>query len=75
MPEPLCRLHAISLSDKEQSKAFFSKLIEQFNLGNLDTLEFDKIRESLPEYPAENMPKESSNDTYDGPYATAFECR
>lgn len=54
LPEPLCRLQAISLADEEQTTAFFTELINQFNLGNLDTLEFTKIRESLPEYDEEN---------------------
>ncbi len=50
LPEPLCRLQAISLADKKQTKAFFTELIKQFSLGNLNNLEFTKICDSLPTY-------------------------
>lgn len=53
LPEPLCRLQATSLSDKKQTRAFFGKLTKQFKLGNLDVLEFAKIRNSLPTYPSQ----------------------
>ncbi|MBN2594525.1 MAG: toll/interleukin-1 receptor domain-containing protein [Sedimentisphaerales bacterium] len=51
LPEPLCRLQAISLADEKQTKAFFAELTQQFDLGNLDTLDFSKIQDSLPTYP------------------------
>ena len=54
LPEPLCRLQAISLAVEDETKALFSKLIDQFDLGNLDTLDFAKIRESLPKCPEED---------------------
>lgn len=50
LPEPLCRLQATSLASEKQTKAFFDKLTKQFKLGNLDALEFAKIRDSLPTY-------------------------
>jgi len=55
LPEPLCRLQAISLADEKQTKAFFFELTQQFELGNLDILEFSKIQDSLPTYPPQNM--------------------
>ncbi len=51
LPEPLCRLQAVSLDDEKQTKAFFYELTQQFDLGNLDNLEFSKIQDSLPTYP------------------------
>ena len=53
LSEPLCRLQAISLGEEKQIKAFFTELIKQFSLGNLDALEFAKIRDSLPTYPSQ----------------------
>ena len=53
LPEPLCRLMAISLADEKQTKAFFEKLTKQFKLENLDALKFAKIRDSLPPYPSQ----------------------
>ncbi len=53
LPEPLRRLQNISLDNEEQTKAFFESLIKQFELGNLDALEFAKIRDSLPTYPSQ----------------------
>ncbi len=53
LPEPLCRLQATSLASEKQTKAFFDKLTKQFKLGNLDALEFAKIRDSLPTYPSQ----------------------
>lgn len=61
LPEPLCRLQAISLDDEKQTKAFFSELIQQFNLGDLGILEFSKIRDSLPSYPSQIMQTENKN--------------
>lgn len=52
LPEPLCRLQAISLADEKQTKAFFIELAQQFDLGNLNTLDFSKIQDSLPIYPS-----------------------
>lgn len=69
LPEPLCRLQATSLSNEDQTRAFFKKLIEQFGLGNLDTLEFHKIQESLKAYPIESTPEATATETYAGPYA------
>ena len=51
LPEPLCRLQAVSLADEKQTKAFFFELTQQFDLGNQDNLEFSKIQDSLPTYP------------------------
>jgi hypothetical protein len=43
LPEPLRRLQATSLSDKGGTQALFEGLIRQFGIGNLDTLELDKM--------------------------------
>lgn len=51
LPEPLCRLQAVSLGDEKQTEAFFLELTQQFDLGNLENLEFSKIQDSLPTYP------------------------
>ena len=53
LPEPLCRLQAITLADEEKTTVFFEKLTKQFKLGNLDRLDFAKIRDSLPTYPSQ----------------------
>lgn len=50
LPEPLCRLQAITITDEKQTIAFFDKLIKQFGLGTLGALEFAKILNSLPTY-------------------------
>jgi len=57
LPEPLCRLQAISLADEKQVEAFFNQIINQFGLGNLGTLEFVKIRDELATYPTSMGPK------------------
>ena len=46
-------MQATSLASEKQTKAFFDKLTKQFKLGNLDALEFAKIRDSLPTYPSQ----------------------
>lgn len=53
LPEPLCRLQATSLASEKQARAFFDKLTKQFNMGNLGTIEFIKIHNSLPTYPSQ----------------------
>ena len=47
---PLERIQAISLSDEQQVRAFFRRLIERFGFGNLDVLDFRQIRSLLPKY-------------------------
>lgn len=53
LPEPLCRLQAISLAEEDRTIAFFEKLTKQFKLGNLDALKFARIRDSLSTYPSQ----------------------
>ncbi len=62
LPEPLCRLQAISLADEEKTTSFFEKLTKQFELGNLDALEFAEIRDSLPTYPSQITQTENNID-------------
>jgi len=59
LPEPLCRLQAISLAEEDRTIAFFEKLTKQFKLGNLDNLEFTKICDSLPTYPSQTTQTEN----------------
>ena len=70
MPEPLCRLQAISLSEEDRTIAFFEKLTKQFKLGNLDALKFARIRDSLPTYPSQISQREAADGADDSLYAT-----
>lgn len=69
LSEPLCRLQAISLGEEKQTKAFFTELINQFSLGNLNTLEFTQIRDSLPTYPSQISQREAADGADDSLYA------
>jgi hypothetical protein len=69
LPEPLCRLQATPLADKGRTQALFERLIKQFNLGNLDTLEFDRIRAAVPAYAAQAGQCVSSRDSAVSPYS------
>ncbi len=69
LPEPLCRLQAVSLAKENETKAFFNKLVEQFGLGNIDTLDFTQVLESLPKYPPQKTQQVSGGDLYDSRYA------
>lgn len=47
---PLERIQAISLSDEQQVEAFFRRLVERFGFGNLNALNFARIRSALQKY-------------------------
>ena len=70
LPEPLCRLQATSLASEKQARAFFDKLTKQFNMGNLGTIEFIKIHNSLPTYPSQIGQREAADGADDSLYAT-----
>jgi hypothetical protein len=69
LPEPLCRLQATALSDKGRTQALFARLIKQYGLGNLDTLEFDRISAAIPSYPAQADKQGSSADSSTSRYS------
>jgi len=69
LPQPLDRLQAVSLAKENETRAFFNELIERFNLGNLDTLEFAKIREALTDYSVIATEKKYITTSYNGPYS------
>jgi len=70
LPEPLCRLQAISLAEEDRTTAFFEKLTKQFKLGNLDALKFARIRDSLSTYPSQISQREAADGADDSLYAT-----
>lgn len=70
LPEPLCRLQAISLAEEDRTIAFFEKLTKQFKLGNLDALKFTRIRDSLSTYPSQISQREAADGADDSLYAT-----
>jgi hypothetical protein len=53
LPSPLDRLQGTPFSSKEDIKAFFEKLTEQFMRGDKNAPNFEEIIESIPDYPEE----------------------
>jgi hypothetical protein len=54
IPSPLNRLQNTSIVKEDEIKAFFKKLTEQFNRGNVDLLDITHIHQVLPKYEENN---------------------
>lgn len=70
LPEPLNRLHALSLGKAEHIKLFFKALCDQFGFGNMEGFKGSAIKSRLPKY---SELKVDSKDIdagviYTGPY-------
>ena len=52
LPEPLCRLQAMSLGNPVETRLLFQELIDLFGFGTLEHFRYATIKENLPRYPA-----------------------
>jgi len=70
LPEPLSRLHAMSLGKATETKAVFQELVDLFGFGNLKGFKYASIKAKLPRY--DDLPVAESDlragAVYTGPY-------
>lgn len=70
LPEPLSRLHAMSLGSAAETKEVFRALIDQFGFGKISAYRYSSIKAKLPKYddlPIADADLESGT-LYTGPY-------
>ncbi len=70
LPEPLSRLHAMSLGKAVETKEVFKALIDQFGFGKIGGFRYSTIKAKLPKY--DDLPVADadlrSGTLYTGPY-------
>jgi hypothetical protein len=70
LPEPLSRLHAMSLGKAAETKAVFQELVDLFAFGDLKSFKYASIKAKLPRY--DDLPVAESDlragAVYTGPY-------
>jgi hypothetical protein len=70
LPEPLNRLHALSLGKAEHVKLFFQTLCDQFGFGNMKGFKGSAITKRLPKYSDLKIDRNDlkTGTIYSGPY-------
>jgi hypothetical protein len=70
LPEPLSRLHAMSLGKAAETKAVFEALVDLFGFGNLKGFKYAAIKAKLPRYDELRVADSDlrSGAVYTGPY-------
>lgn len=70
LPEPLSRLHAMSLGKSAETKAVFEALVDLFGFGNLKGFKYATIKAKLPRYEELRVAESDlrSGAVYTGPY-------
>ena len=70
LPEPLSRLHAMSLGNATETKLVFQQLIDNFGFGSLKGYRHANIKTKLPRYASLAIAESDlqSGTVYSGPY-------
>jgi ribosomal protein L37AE/L43A len=71
LPNPLNRLQAITISNEEEMKAFFEKVVRQFGRGDKNALRLEEIISTIPMYPVKvraNKEEKENGLTWEKPF-------
>ncbi len=71
LPEPLSRLHALSLGKAAETKELFQTLIDHFGFGLIKGFRYASIKSRIPKYESLSIAEQDvrSGMLYDGPYS------